>query len=133
MQAFGVILALIFGFITWGIVFAIAGSNPVGRVGGLEIALFLSPLMGMLGPAVLKALDARDVALAAWLIALGPVVGSLNIVLFIVIVGVTHGNPDGWSPVFVLANVIWFVPALLRLWRNAKMRGVPKERIDGKK
>jgi hypothetical protein len=120
MYVLGTIVALIVGFITWGIVLAMFSGNPIGRTGGGDILLFLAPILGVTIPAVARAGNEGKCALAVWLLAIAPFFGGLNMALAAGIAWVTHSSIDGWSLPVIAMIVIWFVPALCSLFKKDK-------------
>lgn len=108
MRIVGWILALLVGFVTWGLTMALSGGvGPLGRANASDALVFMMPIVVFCMP--LSALSvARGFSLTAlWLMSLAPLLGVLNMGLSIAnakVVSVAGRNtPDfpthwwGWA------------------------------------
>jgi hypothetical protein len=125
MHGLAVLLGLMVGLVLWSILLLSLGGNPVGRTGGFDLLVILSPIIGLVLPVALNLLDAKRSVVGTWLLALAPLAGLLNVGICFFIASVTGIAPDAWSLPIILAILIWIVPAAMlfrKLGANAAER-----------
>lgn len=115
-RAIIVVLACVVGIPFWLLPLALLSNNPIGKAGGLEAILFVSPLLGVVAPASWFLAKSGSIASAAWVIALGPALSVLNIVLVIFLT--PQWAIDTSYPGF--ASLPWLLPLLYSLYRAAR-------------
>jgi hypothetical protein len=82
MNAFSAVLAVVVGFVLWGLTLALSGGvAPLGKTGGVEALLFFSPIVIYVVPLVLRMLGRGKTVTALWMAALAPMAGVMNFYL----------------------------------------------------
>jgi len=115
-QIIGIVLALLVGWVTWGLSAAMAnGVYPLGSAGRLEALIFYAPIVGLAAPAALRAFLSGAIVLGVWILSLAPVLGVVNFLLFVgVVAGPSQASMDHWQSATILAG-LWQVPLVASL------------------
>lgn len=117
-KAIAVALPILIGWLTWAITAGLSeGAYPLGRVGLIEKMLFWVPILGFCAPMAVQAFANRRSVAALWLLALAPVFGFVNGMLYIVfVVGSARTGPVGGHNPWVLVG-LWLLPTVFMLAR----------------
>ena len=123
-QVISIILAAVIGFILWGLVAALSkGAYPFGAAGALESIVFFGPILGLVLPAVLRQAAGEKSTSIAWLLALAPIAGLLNFVLFFVAYAICtafiKASDTAMNVATALSAGVWVLPLYLQV-RPAK-------------
>ena len=111
-QIVGIALACLAGRFTWGMAGALSGgAYPFGSAGKLEALLFFAPLLGVALPLALGAFS-QSIALGLWVVALAPLLGGINFLLFVLFSGKpTASGSEAWPPALIL-SALWLIPLI---------------------
>ncbi|GAA5159557.1 hypothetical protein [Viridibacterium curvum] len=93
------ILAGTLGCITWPLFLILIGDNPVGKTGGIDLLVLLSPIVLFAVPFSARLRLNGSTGLAAWIIAAAPVLSAVNFAFVIVIDGLskTDATNAAWA------------------------------------
>jgi len=115
-QIVGIVLALLVGWVTWGLSAAMAnGVYPLGSAGRLEALIFYAPIVGLAAPSALRAFLSGAIGLGVWILSLAPVLGVMNFLLYVGVAArpsadsITH-----WQSAAILAG-LWQIPLVASL------------------
>lgn len=79
MRALSLCLALLVGFICWGLASALSGGvAPLGKVGATESAIFFTPIALFALPLSVVAFVRSSPLIGVWIVAVAPALGFLN-------------------------------------------------------
>ena len=115
LNAISGLLALIVGITTWAAAIGLRqGLGVVGRTGWLEVVCFILPIAIIVAPRALRLFENGSPVSAIWLIAAGPFIGVVN-VLLVGFLGFFLSKLFGTDLEIIallVTTVIWSVPVI---------------------
>ena len=114
MQIVGIVLAIGIGLVSWPAALALGGWGSPLRA--LDSLLFWTPIVGAAGPIALILFVKGAKVSGAWVVALAPLLGVLNVLwsaeLYTSYLGPSLLSSDPFPWAFIVLSAMWLLPWL---------------------